>query len=328
MINIPYEKIVEKIKEKTNISQDELDSRIKKKLDQLSGLISKEGAAHIVANELGVKLFEAPKGGLKIKDILSGMRDLEISGKVQQVFEVREFQSETRSGKVGSFIFADETGSIRVVLWNDQSDKLANLGPGDIVKIRGAYVRENSGRQEAHLGERGSLIKNPEGVEIKEVKVSTAAKAIRKKLEELKQAENNVEVMGTIVQVFNPTFFEVCPKCGKRAKQKEDSFYCVEHQEVEPSYSYVLNIFLDDGTDNMRAVFFKNQAERLLKKTEEEILKFKDEPDSFEPIKTELLGEQVKLIGRAVKNELFDRIEFISQLVFEADPNEEISRLK
>ena len=68
-------------------------------------------------------MFEVPKN-LKIKDILEGMRSVDIAGKVQQIFEVREFKTEKGSGKVGSFILADETGSIRIVCWYDQTDIL------------------------------------------------------------------------------------------------------------------------------------------------------------------------------------------------------------
>ena len=56
MIQLPYEKLVEKIVENGNISENEVAEKIRKKMDSLSGLISKEGAAHILANELGVKL--------------------------------------------------------------------------------------------------------------------------------------------------------------------------------------------------------------------------------------------------------------------------------
>ena len=117
MIKVPYDAVRDKIKEHAKITDDELDSKIKAKIDKLSGLISKEGAAHIIANELGIKLFEQASGRLKIRNILAGMRNVEIVGKVQQVFEVREFQTETRAGKVGSFIVGDETGTIRVVIW-------------------------------------------------------------------------------------------------------------------------------------------------------------------------------------------------------------------
>ena len=67
MIKIPYNDIVQKISETANISSEEIETKVNAKLKQLSGLISKEGAAHIIANELGVKLFENTSGKLKIK---------------------------------------------------------------------------------------------------------------------------------------------------------------------------------------------------------------------------------------------------------------------
>ena len=105
MIKLPFEDIVIKIKEKAGISEDEINSKVDEKLKQLSGLVSKEGAAHIVANELGVKLFDAVSGKLQIGNILAGMRDVETVGKVQQVFGVNEFQrKDGANGKVCSCV--------------------------------------------------------------------------------------------------------------------------------------------------------------------------------------------------------------------------------
>ena len=59
MLKIPLNDIIAKILKETSLSEAEINTKIDQKLDQLSGLISKEGAAHIIANELGVKLFEA-----------------------------------------------------------------------------------------------------------------------------------------------------------------------------------------------------------------------------------------------------------------------------
>ena len=61
MIKIPYDTIIEKIMEHSKLTLEEVNSKIKAKTEQLAGLISKEGAAHIIANELGVKLFEEGK---------------------------------------------------------------------------------------------------------------------------------------------------------------------------------------------------------------------------------------------------------------------------
>ena len=81
-VQIPYERILETLQEKTDLSQEEIEGKIQAKLKQLSGLISKEGAGHIVANELGVRLIEQVSGKLKISSILAGMRDIEVEGKV------------------------------------------------------------------------------------------------------------------------------------------------------------------------------------------------------------------------------------------------------
>ena len=94
-------------------------------MKQLSGLISKEGAAHIVANELGVKIFEQASGKLQIKNILAGMRNVEAVGKVTRKFELREFQTENRSGKVASVVIGDETGTIRMVMWGELAEKIS-----------------------------------------------------------------------------------------------------------------------------------------------------------------------------------------------------------
>ena len=135
MIKIPYEQIVEKIKKEASLSEDEIGDKVKEKMKQLSGLISKEGAAHIIANELGIKLLDNISGKLQIKNIISGMRDVETVGKVQQIFPVKEFQSGERQGKVASVVIADESGSIRAVFWGSQADNLQNISQNDIIKI-------------------------------------------------------------------------------------------------------------------------------------------------------------------------------------------------
>ena len=167
---------------------------------------------------------------------------------------------------------------------------------------------------------------NPEGEKIEDVKQTTPT---RRNIKDLTENDENVEILGTIVQVFDPRFFEICPTCNKRARPKDDTFNCEQHGPVTPKFSYVMNVFLDDGSDNIRTVLFRNQAEKLLEITSEEFVKFKDEPDKFEEVKTKLLGEQIKLRGRINKNDMFDRLEFIAQLVFpHPDPKEEIERLQ
>jgi hypothetical protein len=149
---------------------------------------------------------------------------------------------------------------------------------------------------------------------------------VRKKIKDLQAEDSNVEIMGTIVQVFDPKFFPIDKETGKRVTEKEGKFFLNDAPIDNVSYSYVTNLFLDDGTDSVRVVLWKNQAQRLFGMSDEEIVSKRN--GSFEDLKNDLLGRIVKFIGRTSKNEMFDRIEFVPQLVINnPDPQEELDRL-
>jgi replication factor A1 len=328
MIQLSYDEIIEKIKSEKGLPIDEINSRIKTKMDQLSGLISKDGAAYIVANELGIKLIKA-NGLLKVKDVLAGMRSVETAGRVLRKFDINSFSKDGKSGRVGSFILADETGQIRVTCWHEMCDLMKSFNENDILKVVGGYVRENRGQREIHLNDRSKLILNPEGITIAQLQQrQEQAEAPRKKISELSEQDQNVEILATIVQVFDPRYYEICPDCGKKCVAKDEGFMCEEHGTVLPTYGYVINALLDDGSDNMRAVFFRQQAQRLLKVTDQQMQDLRLAPN-FDTLKTELLGEHVRIVGRISKNAMFARTEIIASQVFrDVDPKEEIKRLE
>ncbi|PIN81035.1 hypothetical protein COV13_02480 [Candidatus Woesearchaeota archaeon CG10_big_fil_rev_8_21_14_0_10_32_9] len=326
MINVPLEVIIEKITEKTNLSKQEIEAKIKSKLEQLSGLISKEGAAHIIANELGVNLAQT-QGIISIKDLLAGMRDLEIAGKVIKKYELRTFDTGKRKGQLAKFLFADKTGTTIVVMWNDQAELINTFKEGDILKIAGATARSNNGKNELHLSESSTIETNPAGIKIETQETSSTYqsnynKPVSKKISELNEQDSNVEIFATIVQVFDPKFFRVDSETGKRIKEEDSK------DSSKETFNYVLNIFVDDGSDNVRTVLWKNQIINLLGQTDQEILKYKDHPEEFEKIKTDLLGMMVKFIGRVSKNELFGRLEFVANVVIkDVKPEDEIKKL-
>ena len=78
-----YEKIVEKIAQSASVEKEEVLRRIEAKRAKLSGLISQEGAAQVVAAELGVN-FDNEK--LKIDELLPGMRKVNTVGKIITLF--------------------------------------------------------------------------------------------------------------------------------------------------------------------------------------------------------------------------------------------------
>jgi len=134
--------------------------------------------------------------------------------------------------------------------------------------------------------------------------------------------------MGTIVQVFDPRFFYLCPQCNKRVREAGNEYTCDTHQIVKPTLSYVMNLVVDDGSGNIRSVFWKNQINHLLEKSEEDMTVYKEDPAKFEEVKDSLFGEQFLLMGKVKKNTMFDRLEFNVQMVKKADPAEEIAKVE
>jgi hypothetical protein len=85
------ERIIEVTCKHSGRTEAEVRKLIEEKQDELSGLVSEEGAAYIVARELGVNLLKAAKRQLKIKNLIPGLSSVELVGRVVSIFEPREW---------------------------------------------------------------------------------------------------------------------------------------------------------------------------------------------------------------------------------------------
>jgi ssDNA-binding replication factor A large subunit len=179
------------------------------------------------------------------------------------------------------------------------------------------------------MNDRSGLTVNPPGIIVGEVKpvaqAQPQAPTKRKRIKDIVEGDVNVEVLATVVQMFNPNFFEVCPNCGKRAVEST----CPDHGRVTPTMAYVANAVLDDGTGNIRTAFYRQQLLRLLGVGEAELLKVKTAPEAYESIKKAIIPKVIKVIGRAKKNPLSNNVEFTANLVFmDFDVKKEAELLK
>src|SRR3989338_2964778 len=113
-----YDEILEKIEKDGKISRQQAEKLIGEKQTELSGLVSREGAAYIVGRELGLNLLKEGTRDLKIKNLVAGLRSANISGKIARIFEPREFDKNGKKGRLLSMIIGDETGTTRLTLWN------------------------------------------------------------------------------------------------------------------------------------------------------------------------------------------------------------------
>ena len=309
MFKLSYEKIIEKISTIKNVSKEEIESKIQFKLVELQDLISKEGAAHIIANELGVNLFELESQDLKIKEIEPGQNSINTLGKIINISEIRSFSTQNRIGKVANVMIADETGSIRLTIWDENLiEKIKDLKLQEILQIKNAYSKQNNqGFKELHLGSKSQVNINPTGVIINAIEFTNQIS--KKQIKDLKENETG-ELLAYIVQLYEPKFYQACPICNKKVNFNEDHYECTQHGNIPPKQIPIINMLIYYVTSNMRAVCFRDQAEKIIGQN----------PGSFEIIKAQTVGKQYILKGRAKKNEIFDRTEFTISSIEEPDP--------
>jgi len=329
MMGLGLDEIISKIKEKANLSDEQIKLKISEKRDKLSGFVSEEGAAHILANELGIDLMESiRKNGLKINRLKAGMR-VGVTGKVIKTYDVRTFNRNGKEGKVGSFLVGDDTGLIRIVLWD--ANHIAKMEAGEIkqdtiIKVDNGNVKENNGYMEMHLGNYSDMVLNPEGVTVEVIKRDNVGQSFDSgeikitKLSEV-NAGDNVTVYGTIVQVFDPRSYEGCSECGKKFVGK-----CEAHPEALPKKIPILNFFIDDGYSGMRAVAFRDQVSSVLGMEDADVLSILDNPDKFEEVKNKVLGNQLLISGRINSNEMYSRNEFMVRNVHQMEAKEILAK--
>ena len=289
-----YDLLLEKIAKSSGIAKEELERRVEAKRAKLSGLISKEGAAQIIAAELNINFDNEI---LKINELMPGMKKVNLVGKIIRIFPVREYNKNNRQGKIGSFILADETGNIRIVLWDTNHISLIENGDvieGSVIEMKNAAMRDS----EVHLSGFSEMKKSNQVIE----NVKTERASLSKKIEEL-QAGLNVKVRGIVVQIFNPRFFYVCPQCSKKAIQDADGFSCLEHKKIQPKERVLINFVLDDGTETIRLTLFSDQVNKIIP---EENLKDADKLLAF---RDDFLGSEIYVTGSVRKNEVFNNLE-------------------
>jgi replication factor A1 len=91
----------------------------------------------------------------KIDELKSGMKGVVVTAKIVKI-PLRKLVDTRWGGQsyVSNVSIADETGSIRLSLWNNQID---SVHIGDIVEIENGYVASFAGEPQLRLGRKGTL---------------------------------------------------------------------------------------------------------------------------------------------------------------------------
>ena len=102
----------------------------------------------------------------RVEDLSLGLSDVNLCGKLLDTDSIRTFSRDDGSeGRVSNLKVGDETGRIRVTLWDEQADLAEELDPGISVEVVDGYVRERDGSLELHVGNRGAVEEIDEEIE-------------------------------------------------------------------------------------------------------------------------------------------------------------------
>lgn len=193
------------------ISRQEVLERLAIEKRKTGGLISDEALLRMIAVDLGIEVL--PNGALEpalcLGDLIPGLSNVSIVGRVVALFAPRAF-NRNRSGKIASLLVTDQSGLLRVVLWNGKTSLIESgtVKVGQIVRFSHGYTREDhAGRVELHIGERGEIETKPSGVQAKDYPtINKFLTKIGKLTDEDKR--RRVNIMGAVQRVSPVSTFD------------------------------------------------------------------------------------------------------------------------
>jgi replication factor A1 len=241
------EEIINQILSKrSEISREDIITRLEKERRKTGGFISDEALLWMIATEFNVEIphDKALTLRLSLKDLIPGLNDITLIGRVVAVFPPKTFKG-SRSGKVASVLVADKSGILRVVLWNDKTSLMqpGKIKVGQIIRSCHGYTRENrSGRVELHLGEKSEIEIDPQDVEPKDY---PTIRKFTTRIGNISQAFRNkkVNIVGTVKELFSASSF-----------QRQDS-----------SDGKVMRFMMADETDRIAVVLWNEKVDELEK---------------------------------------------------------------
>jgi replication factor A1 len=115
------------------ISKEEFERRVETKIEECGDLVDEPTAAMLVIGELG-------RQHVKIRGLAGKSSLFSFFGKVIDKTEPKEFdRKDGEKGWVATLLAGDETGTTRVVLWDEKAGAVADIAAGDVLEIIGRH---------------------------------------------------------------------------------------------------------------------------------------------------------------------------------------------
>jgi replication factor A1 len=103
-----------------------------------------------------VNSLEEGNSMVAIKDLQDGMKRVSVEAKVVDKGDPREVKSRFKDEtyRIVDAVVADESGSVKLTLWNEQIDQ---INVGDNIKIENGYVTSFKSEIQLNVGKFGKL---------------------------------------------------------------------------------------------------------------------------------------------------------------------------
>jgi replication factor A1 len=120
------------------ITKEEFERRVEAKIDECGDLVDEPTAAMMVVGELG-------REHVKIKGLAAKSSLFSFFGKVIDKTEPKEFdRADGEKGWVATLLLGDETGTTRVVLWDEKAGAAPDVATGEVLEIIGRHPGKNT----------------------------------------------------------------------------------------------------------------------------------------------------------------------------------------
>ncbi len=245
--------IFEKVKQDTGKSQEELLTILEKIKEKYQGLLSEVGASIMLANQLGVNLDikHSTSSIVKIKDLDNIQDAASIYARVKFISPPRYYtQKDGSKGKISSLYIFDETGEIKLNLWNEHSDFINNLNlfKNSKILIKDAYITTYNDKKELSLRQGATLLKDPKDFPLIPPKEENLVD-----VSNISATEKLIDVIGRITAIYNKNTF----------KNKEDKDRGVLNFEVSDGIKSLKFVAWDPWPDYILENFTKGDLIHL-----------------------------------------------------------------
>ena len=261
-----------------------------------------------IENEEGT---QAQANLVEIKDLQDGV-EADFFARLLEIGEEKEFKREKngvqKTGKLLRALVADDSGQVRLVLWDENSELARYARPGDALKVESGVPKLGRDQMlEVHLSWRARAVLNPRAHGLKEREELWKAKYPERRIAEATEGET-VLLDAKLDEVSGCRIVRKCKACGVSVNLREQECNCgaKEFRDL-----LVMETKLADDSGSCRVVFFGREAMQVLG-----INKITIDPQTIAELRAEqLAGKPLKVVAQCKSSPVSGEKEFTAKHV-------------